>query len=109
MSEDIRVNLQHEGVGSAAYATNIVVQLDKMSSVEASTYQGADPHFTYNVFTTLLPLGNPQFVLFRDLMVDQVIIDAITNLPRKYRIVNEPSMDVIDGHWQWACTRMRGK
>lgn len=108
MSEDIRVNLYHEGIGSAAYATNIMVQLDKLPAMEAATYQGADPHFTYNVYTTLLPLNNPQFVLFRDLMVDQVIIDAVTNQPRQWRIVNEPSIDTIDGHFQWVCTRMRG-
>lgn len=109
MSEDIRVNLQHEGIGSTAYATNIICQLDKMPAAEAATYQGADPHFTYNVFTTLLPLNNPQFVLFRDLMIDQVVIDIVTSLPRQWRIIDEPNVDIIDGHWQWVAVRMRGR
>jgi hypothetical protein len=85
-----------------------MVQLDKLPAMEAATYQGADPHFTYNVYTTMLPLNNPQFVLFRDLMVDQVVIDAVTGRLRQYRIVSEPSIDTITGHFQWVVTRMRG-
>lgn len=86
-----------------------MVQLDKVSAVEAASYQGADPHFTYKAFTTLLPMNNPQLVLFRDYMVDQVVLDALTNTPRTYLIVDDPDMHAIDGHWQWTCSRMRGK
>ena len=85
-----------------------MVQLDEMNALEAATYQGADPHFTYKAFTTMLPMGNPQLVLFRDHLIDQVVIDAITNAPRKFLIIGEPKIHTLDGHWQWVCTRMRG-
>jgi hypothetical protein len=79
-----------------------------MSALEAASYQGADPHFTYKCFTTMLPVSNPQLVQFRDYLIDQVVIDAITNAPRKYLIIGEPEMHIMDGHWQWVATRMRG-
>jgi hypothetical protein len=107
MSEDIRVNITRAGVANPI-ATNIVCQLDKMPAVEAATYQDSDPHFTYSVFTTMLPLNNPQLILFRDYMVDQVVTDAVTGSPRKYLIIDEPDMHMIDGHWQWTASRMRG-
>lgn len=108
MSEDVRINITRAGV-STPIATNLVCQLDKVNPLEAATYQGADPHFTYKVFTTLLPMNNPQLVLFRDHMVDQVITDAISGNPRTYLIVSDPEMHTMDGHWTWTCTRMRGK
>jgi hypothetical protein len=89
-------------------ATNIVCQADKLDAAEASTYQDSDPHFSYKMFTTMLPLNNPQLVLFRDHMIDQVVIDAVTGAPRKFLIIDDPEMHVIDGHWQWQATRMRG-
>ena len=84
------------------------MQLDKLSAAEAVTYQGADPHFTYRAITTMLPMNDPQLVLFRDHMVDQVTNDAITGAPRTYLIVGEPQMHTIDGHWEFIVTRMRG-
>lgn len=105
MSENLRVNLLRSGT---IYEKNIVVQLDKLNVLEAATYQGADPHFTYRVLTLLLPLTTPNLVLFRDHMQDQVIVDPITNQLRKYLIVSDPEMHELDGHWQWVCTRMRG-
>ena len=107
MSEDLRVNLTRAGQANPI-ATNVVVQSDEMNALEATTYQGADPHFTYKCFTTLLPLNNPQFVLFRDHMIDQVVIDTITNTNRKFLIISEPKLHVLDGYWTWVCTRMRG-
>jgi hypothetical protein len=105
MSETLRVNLLKSGV---TYKTNIVVQLDKMNVHEAAEYQGSDPHFTYRVLTINLPLTGPYLVSFRDHMIDQVVIDPITNALRKYLIISDPEMHVLDGHWQWVCTRMRG-
>ena len=105
MSENLRANLLRAGV---AYLTNVQCQLDKMNALEAASYQGADPHFTYRVITTMIPTTSPNIVVFRDHMIDQVIIDAVTNLPRKYLIVSDPELHTLDGHWQWVCTRMRG-
>lgn len=105
MSEDVRVNLLRSGV---TYKTNIMIQLDKMTALEAASYQGADPHFTYRALTISLPLISPNLVLFRDHMQDQVIVDPITNVLRKYLIISDPEMHILDGHWQWVCTRMRG-
>jgi hypothetical protein len=85
------------------------MQLDKLSAAEAAVYQGADPHFTYRAVTTMLATNNPQLVLYRDHMIDQVVIDAITGQLRKYLIIGEPQFHIVDGHWEWVCTRMRGK
>lgn len=108
MSEEVRVNITRAGVTSPI-ASNIVMQLDKVNPLEAATYQGADPHFTYKAYTTLLPMNNPQLVLFRDHMIDQVVTDAISGAARAFLIVSDPEMHTIDGHWQWTCTRMRGR
>ncbi len=108
ISEEVRANITRAGV-SAPIASNIMFQMDKIGPLEAATYQGADPHFTYKVFTTLLPMNNPQLVLFRDHMVDQVVVDAISGDPRTFLIVSDPEMHTMDGHWQWTATRYRGK
>ena len=84
------------------------MQLDKLSAAESITYQGSDPHFTYRAITTMLPMNNPQLVLFRDHMVDEVTTDVLTGQPRTYLIVGEPQMHTLNGHWEWVCTRMRG-
>jgi len=103
----VRANITRAGVNTPI-ATNIVLQLDEMNALEAASYQGADPHFTYKVYTTMLPVGNPQLVQFRDYLIDQVVIDAVTNAPRKFLIIGEPKMHIADGHWQMVVTRMRG-
>lgn len=106
MSEDIIVNFMRGN--NLPYASNITVQLDKMGANEAVTYQGSDPHFTYKAFTTMIPSNDPLFILFRDYMIDQIVVDPITKLNRKYLIVNDPEWHVTDYHWQWVCTRVRG-
>ncbi len=108
MSEEIRVNITRAGVVSPI-ASNVVCQIDKVNPIEAATYQGADPHFTYKLLTTMLPMNNPQLVLFRDHVVDQVVTDAISGSPRTFLIVSDPEMHTMDGHWQWTQTRYRGK
>lgn len=107
MSEFIRANIVRANVANPI-ASNIVFQLDEMNTLEAATYKGADPHFTYKAFTFMLPMNDPQLVLFRDHMIDQVVIDAVTNAPRKYLIIGEPKIQTLTGSWQWVCTRMRG-
>ena len=89
-------------------ASQIPFQIDKIDAAEASTYQDADPHFTYKAYTTMLPLNNSQLVLFRDHMIDQTVIDAVTGVARKFLIIDDPEMHIIDGHWQCIITRMRG-
>ena len=107
MSEDIRVNIVRAGVNTPI-ASNIPCQLDKIDAAEASTYQDADPHFTYKMYTIMLPLNNSQLVLFRDHVIDQTVVDAVTSEPRKFLIIDDPEMHVIDGHWQMMVTRVRG-
>lgn len=104
MSYIIRANLLRSGV---TYKQNIVMQLDKMNALEAASYQGADPHFTYTAITTYLP-AIYGLVLFRDHMQDQVNIDPVTNALRLYLIISDPELHNIDGHWTFVCTRMRG-
>lgn len=107
MSEEIRVNITRAGVASPI-AANLLVQLDKMSAAESASYQGSDPHFTYNCYTTMLPMSSPQLVLFRDHMIDQVTIDPLTSTGRTYLIISDPDPHTLDAHWQWVCVRMRG-
>lgn len=107
MSEDIRISILRAGVTNPI-ATKIPSQMDQLSATESASYQGADPHFTYKFFTTMLPLNNSQLVLFRDHVVDEVIIDVETGQPRKYLIVSDPKMHTIDGHWEFVASRMRG-
>ena len=78
-----------------------------MNPLEAAQ-QGADPHFSYKAYTTMLPLGNPYLVQFQDHVVDLVYKDPITQDYRKWLIVSDPNMDVITGDFKWACERVRG-
>jgi len=107
MSEDIRCNIVRSNVVQPI-AKNIFFQLDKLSLQEASTFQGADPYFTYRSITVFLPMTNPLLVLYRDYMIDQAYIDPITGENRKYLIVSDPAMHILNGHWEWICTRVRG-
>ncbi len=107
MSEFIRANVTRAGVANPV-ASNITVQMDKLEAAEAATYAGSDPHFTYRAFTFLLPMGNPQLILFRDYVVDQVTNDAVTGTLRKYLIVSDPEPNPLTGSWNWICVRQRG-
>jgi len=107
MSEIIRANITRAGV-SSPIASNIVIQMDKMNAAEAASFQGSDPHFTYNAFTTLIPINNPQSVLFRDHVVDQVTVDPLTHTNRTYLIISDPEPNILTGHWRWVCVRTRG-
>jgi len=107
MSEFVQAIITRAGVANPI-AKNFVVQLDKMEAAEAASFQGSDPHFTYNAFTFMLPMGNPQLVLFRDYVIDQVVIDPITNALRKYLIISDPEPNPLTGSWRWVCVRQRG-
>lgn len=104
MSLDIIANLLRSGT---IYKPNVRLQLDKMNVLEAAAFQGADPHFTYEVLTIDLPLIN-NYTLFRDHMQDIYNTDAVTNTLKMYLIVSDPYFSTLSGHWQWVCTRMRG-
>lgn len=107
MSQEIRCNITRSNTATPI-AKNIVMQFDEMGAQEASGYQGAEPHFTYKVQTTLLPLRDPQFVRFRDHLIDQDTIDIVTNRLRVYLIVSDPVLHTLNGHWEMVVTRYRG-
>jgi hypothetical protein len=107
MSEDVRCKILRANVANPI-AINTIIQISKMDPVEAASYQGSDPHFLYKAYTTLLPLNDPQLVMYRDHVVDQLIIDPITHTYRTWLIINDPSMDVVTGDWKWSVIRMIG-
>lgn len=106
MAEDVICKIVRANVTNPI-ASDIVIQISKMNPLEAAQ-QGADPHFTYKAYTTMLPLGNPYLVQFQDHVIDQIIKDPITGTYRTWLIVSDPNMDLITGDWKWAITRMRG-
>ncbi|HTJ49443.1 MAG TPA: hypothetical protein VL443_08335 [Cyclobacteriaceae bacterium] len=105
MSEDIYAQFKRD---DDVIVENVLIQIDKISSSEAASYQGSDPHFTYNAYTVMLPTNDSQLIQYRDYIIDQFITDALTGQPRRYLIVNDPEMHIMDGHWQFVCTRIRG-
>lgn len=105
MAEDIICNIIRTGA-TGPIASNIVVQLSKVSPIVAAQ-QGIDPLLYVNCYTTMLPLNNPQLIRFDDYLVDQFIVDAITNLNRVWQIVSDPSMDAVTGDWKFAAVRTR--
>jgi hypothetical protein len=108
LAEDIIGQITRAGVATPI-AKNITFEMTRMNAQEASFYQGADPHFTYTCHTTLLPAGNPQLVQFRDHVVDQIVVDTVTNQLRKWLIISDPNLDIITGDWKFICVRMVGK
>lgn len=106
MAEDVICRIVRANVVNPI-AQNIVVQISKMNPLEAAA-QGADPHFTYKAYTTMLPLGNPYLVQFQDHIIDEIIIDSITGTYRKWLIISDPNMDLITGDWKFMLERVRG-
>jgi hypothetical protein len=90
------------------YAENIYIQVAHMDAKEAAEYKGADPHFTYHMYTRLLPTGDPTLVQQRDLVVDQQVIDPLTGKPRQFRIISDPQMKQLMMSWQWIAIKPRG-
>lgn len=105
MAEDVICNFVRTGV-SKPIASNVAVQLSKISPLVAAQ-QGIDPLLYVNCYTTMLPLNNPQLIIFDDYLVDQVVVDAITGAKRAWQIVSDPSMDTITGDWKFAAVRTR--
>lgn len=106
MSEDVICKIVRANVVNPI-VQNIVVQISKMNPLEAAA-QGSDPHFTYKAYTTMLPLGNPYLVQFQDHIIDEIIMDSITNTYRKWLIISDPNMDLITGDWKFILERVRG-
>lgn len=100
MAEDVLCSIQRAGVINPI-ASNIVIQISKMRNAEV------DPFLYVQCYTTMLPLNNPQLILFNDYVVDQVVIDAITGKYRKWQIVNDPTMDIVSGDWKFSAIRAR--
>jgi len=107
MSEDASVQLFRAGSQVAGTST-FQIQLDKLSPREEAFYSGADPHFTYDAFTTGLPTSDPFLVRLDDHLNDQVIIDPLTSVKRVFRIISDPEPFPIDGHWEMVVVRYRG-
>ena len=107
MSEDVSVQLFRTGSQVAGTGT-FTIQLDKLSSHEASFYKGADPHFTYEVFTTALPTSDSFLVRQSDTLNDQVVVDPLTGAKRIFRIISDPEPFPNDGHWECVVVRYRG-
>lgn len=89
-------------------ATNVDVQMDKMIAAEAVGYESAEPHFTYEAFTTSLPISDPQLVRQGDVVIDQNTVDSNTGTNRQYRIVSDPE-SFPDWHFEWINYRYRGQ
>lgn len=100
MAEDVICSIKRAGVTNLI-ASNIIVQISKMRNAEV------DPFLYVQCYTTMLPLNNPQLILFNDYIVDQVVIDAITGTRRAWQIVNDPAMDVVTGDWKFSAIRVR--
>lgn len=100
MAEDVICSVKRTGVTNPI-ARNIIVQISKMRNAEV------DPFLYVQCYTTMLPLNNPQLILFNDYIVDQVVVDAITGNNRAWQIVNDPTMDVVTGDWKFSAIRVR--
>jgi len=111
MSEDITVTIKGQR-GSppvlTTIASGIVIQLDKVSAVEATGFQSAEPHYTYQAYTTQLPVSDPQLLREGDLLIDQKVIDPMTGTYRQYRIIADAE-PFIDQHWEMMCFKWRGR
>jgi len=112
MSEDITALIVRNGVNVTPKP--VVIQMDKLSPQEAQFYQGADPHFTYNAYTTMLPMNDPFFVRQDDHVIDQVYVDpllqqlGITPANRYWRIISDPERFPQDSHWEFVAVLYRG-
>lgn len=108
MSEDVTariVRLNANGTQSTIVASALF-QLDKRIMPESGGFEGAEPHFIYDAYTTQIPIGNPQLLLQDDLLVELTSSDVLTSKPRQWRIKNDPE-PFID-HWELEVVRYRG-
>ena len=109
MSEDVTgkiVRLNANGTQTTIVA-RALFQLDKREMPESGGYEGAEPHFVYDAYSTQIPISNPQLILQDDLIVDLVTNDALTSKPRQWRIKNDPEA-FQDWHWEFEAVRYRG-
>lgn len=109
ISEDVTakvVRLNANGTQSTIVASALF-QLDKREAPEQGGYEGAEAHFTYDAYTTQIPISDPQLIRQNDLMVDLVLNDPNTGIPRQWHVKNDPEM-FLDGHWELLVTKPRG-
>lgn len=100
MSEDITVKVVRKQ--SQVY-TNVALQLDKMSNVEAATYGGAAPFYRYMAYAT-----QTLTILPDDVLTDLVNIDPITQTNVIYTAVSEGE-NFPDQHVEIVVDKVRGK
>jgi len=105
LAEDVICNILRTNV-TDPIASNIIVQMSKVTPLVAAQ-QGIDQLLYVNCYTTMLPLNNPQLILFEDYIIDQVITDATTGLYRRWQIVSDPSCEITTGDWKFAAVRTR--
>lgn len=91
--------------GSATIAGPCMVQLDKMQAGEAIDYGGANPHFTYRMYTAQLSIGDVQLLRQGDQVVDPVVIDPKTQTNRTFLIISDPEPHLLSMSWQWVAER----
>lgn len=111
MSEDVTCTIQgNRGIPPQlqVIATDVEIQLDKLSARESSYYQGADPHFPYWSSTESLLTDDPQLLQQGDQIIDQEVIDPLTGTNRRFDISSEPE-PFPDGHWEWYSDKFRGE
>lgn len=109
MSEFIYANVVRGG--GATIAKRVYMQLSKMDAKESADYQGADPGFTYRMYTRglpTLPVGNSTLIQQGDHIIDQTVIDPKTGTGRAFLIISDPQPKTLQMSWQWVATRMRG-
>lgn len=87
---------------------NIRMAIDKLARKEAAEYQSGDPHFTYNFSTWQLPLNNLTLIQQKYYVIDQHILDPVTNQLRKFLIISDPHPQMLMMIWSWVAYRYRG-
>lgn len=111
MSEDVSViikgNRGTPPVMTQVWPSPVSFQLDDKNPTEATSYAGADPHYTYEAYTLQLPVNNPLLLRLNDVLIDQSVIDDVTGTNRVFRIVGKPQ-PYPDGHWEIVASWYRG-
>jgi len=109
MSEDVQAKIVrlNPNQTQTTIVASALIQLDKREMPEAGGFDGAEPHFIYDAYSTQIPISNPQLILQDDLIVDLVLNDPNTSKPRQWRIKNDPEA-FQDWHWEFQAVRYRG-
>ncbi len=80
------------------------MQLDDLSDAEAAAYGGNEPYFRYKGFVNTLTYA----FLYRDLLINPNELDAITQLPTRYRIIAEPRVRTLSNYVRMILEKVVG-